>query len=158
MFGGANRLGRLYCRAGCFDSRMFVARRFRTTEGGRADLSLHRGSCVAHCNAELDLFWLAVRPHRPQAGDLGRHVARFDHVLSAVFVARSSHATWQHRLSDRNLHHFHPPAREERTREYFGGPCECVPGPKITAGRTKTASANAARTASSPSALLDVAG
>src|SRR5712672_57474 len=43
-------------------------------QGGRADLGLHRGSCIAHCNAELDLFWLAVGPDRPQAGDLGRHM------------------------------------------------------------------------------------
>ena len=31
-------------------------------QGGPADLGLHRGSRAAHCNAELDLLWLAVRP------------------------------------------------------------------------------------------------
>src|SRR6266436_5867805 len=77
-------------------------------QGGRADLGLHRGSCIAHCNAELDLLWLAVRPDRPQTGDPGRHVARRDHVLSAVFVAGNGHAARQHQLSDRDLHHFHP--------------------------------------------------
>jgi len=77
-------------------------------QGGRADRGLHRGSCIAHCNAELDLFWLAVRPDRPQTGDLGRHVARRDHVLSTVFVAGNGYAARQHQLSDRDLHHFHP--------------------------------------------------
>src|SRR5215471_2792067 len=45
-------------------------------QGGAADHGLHRGSRAAHRNAELDPVWLAVRHHRPQAGDLGRHVAR----------------------------------------------------------------------------------
>src|SRR6266852_3515381 len=41
-------------------------------QGGPADHGLHRGSRAAHLNAELDLFWLAVGHHRPQASDLGR--------------------------------------------------------------------------------------
>ena len=32
------------------------------------------GAALLICNAELDLFWLAVGPDRPQAGDLGRHM------------------------------------------------------------------------------------
>src|SRR5258708_33556105 len=68
-------------------------------QGGRADLSLHRGSRVADCNAELDLFWLAVRPDRPQAGDPGRYVTRRDHVLPAVCVAWSGLTDWVHRPS-----------------------------------------------------------
>ena len=77
-------------------------------QGGPADYGLHRGSRAAPRDAELDLFWLAVRHHRPQTGDLGRHVARGDHLLSAVFVAGNRHAAWQHQLSDRDLHHLHP--------------------------------------------------
>src|SRR6266446_3850290 len=77
-------------------------------QGGPADYGLHRGSRAAPRDAELDLFWLAVRHHRPQAGDLGRHVARGDHLLSAVFVAGRRHAAWQHQLSDRDPHHLHP--------------------------------------------------
>src|ERR1700732_242436 len=45
-------------------------------QGRPVDLGLHRRSRTSHCNAELDLFWLAIRQDRPQAGDLGRHVAR----------------------------------------------------------------------------------
>jgi hypothetical protein len=32
---------------------------------------LHRGSRATPRDAKLDLFWLTVRHHRPQAGDLG---------------------------------------------------------------------------------------
>ncbi len=77
-------------------------------QGGRAELGLHRGSRAAPCNAELDLFWLAVRQDRPQASDLGRHVARGDHLLSAVCLAGNGHAAWQYQLSDLDLHHLHP--------------------------------------------------
>ena len=66
------------------------------------------GAALLIATPSLIFFgWLSDH-HRPQAGDLGRHVARRDHLLSAVFVAGNGHAAWQHQLSDRDLHHLHP--------------------------------------------------
>ena len=65
------------------------------------------GAALLIATPTLDLLRLAVRHHRPQAGDLGRHLARGGHLLSAVCVARNGHAAGQHQLSDRDLHHRH---------------------------------------------------
>ena len=98
-------------------------------QGGPADFGLHRGSRAAPCDAELDLFWLAVRQDRPQAGDPGRHVARGDHLLSAVCLAGIGHAAWQHQLSDRDLHHLHPRLlRRDGVRAGRGVPGGILPG------------------------------
>ena len=87
-------------------------------------LGLHRGRRAAPRNAELDPLWLAVRQDRPQAGDLGRHVACVNYVLSAVSMAGNGHRARQHQLSDRDLHHLHP--RELRGDGVWAG--RRVPG------------------------------
>ena len=61
-------------------------------QGGRADHRLHRGSRANHWDPDAHLLRLAVRPHWPQTGDIGRHAACGGHILSAVFVARVGHA------------------------------------------------------------------
>ena len=66
------------------------------------------GAALLIATPSLIFFGWLSDSDRPQAGDLGRHVARRDHVLSAVFVAGNGHAAWQHQLSDRGLHHLHP--------------------------------------------------
>jgi MFS family permease len=66
------------------------------------------GAALLIATPSLIFFWLAVGPDRPQAGDPGRHVARRDHLLSAVCVAGNGHAARQHQLSGLDLHHLHP--------------------------------------------------
>ena len=66
------------------------------------------GAALLLATPSLILFgWLSdIIGRKPVI--LGRHVARGDHLLSAVFVAGNRHAAWQHQLSDRDLHHLHP--------------------------------------------------
>jgi hypothetical protein len=66
------------------------------------------GAALLLATPSLILLRLAVRQDRPQAGDLGRHVACVNYVLSAVSMAGSGHRARQHQLSDRDLHHLHP--------------------------------------------------
>jgi len=66
------------------------------------------GVALLIATPSLIFFWLVVRPDRPQAGDPWGHVARRDYLLPTVLVAGNGHAAWQHQLSDRDLHHFHP--------------------------------------------------
>ena len=76
-------------------------------QSGRADHRLYRGSRADHWDADADLLRLAVRPHRPQTGDIGRLAACGGHLLSAVFVARIGHAAGQYQLSDCDHHRRH---------------------------------------------------
>ena len=76
-------------------------------QSGHADHRLHRGSRAGHWDPDTHLLRLAVRHHRPQAGDLGRLPACGGHLLSAVYVARIGHAAGQYQLSDCDPHYRH---------------------------------------------------
>ena len=60
--------------------------------------SAHRGSRAGHRDPDTHPVRLAVRHHRPQAGDPGRIPSRGGYLLSAVYVARVGHAAGPYQL------------------------------------------------------------
>ena len=81
--------------SGQFWALYFLAAGF---QGGRIDHRLYCGSRADHRDPITHLLRMAVRHHRPQACDIGRHAACGGHLLSAVCVARVGHAAgpYQH--------------------------------------------------------------
>src|SRR4029077_10479968 len=66
------------------------------------------------------------RNKKPLSSEIRQHLLEYclDRVRRNPKVNKSRHLRRCHGV---DLHQFHLIAREERTREYFGGPCECVP-------------------------------
>src|SRR5258706_13328042 len=69
------------------------------------------------------------RIKEPLSSAIRQHLLEYclDRVRRNPKFSKSRHLRRCHGV---DLHQFHLMAREERTREYFGGPCQCVPNGK----------------------------
>src|SRR4029077_9534953 len=75
------------------------------------------------------------RNKKPLSSEIRQHLPEYclDRVRRHPKLNKSRHLRRCHGV---DLHQFHLIAREERIREYFGGPCECVPNGKRDWGQS----------------------